>query len=119
MNKETESKYNELYDTYLEHYDPYILKRWEFFNLLNKYSKELSNDFELSDFNSEDYDIEEYIITNIIHRNCDNAYIYINGNKIEIIKIKNISEKDFNYIVKFCNKYNLDIVNIDDREDDE
>lgn len=38
---------------------------------------------------------------------------------VEIDDINDISEKDFNYIVKFCNKYNLDIVNINDREDDE
>lgn len=50
-------------------------------------------------------------------------YLYIilirSGDRIEIDDINDISEKDFNYIVKFCNKYNLDIVNIDDREDDE
>ena len=61
---------------------------------------------------------QNLMILNIIRNNCDDAYIYISGDRIEIDDINDISEKDFNYIVKFCNKYNLDIRNIDDREDE-
>ena len=117
MNKETEAKYDKLYESYLENYDCDILKRKDFFNILNKYSEDLPKNYKLEYYDTEIFSFEEQLITDIIHENCDNAYIYINGDRVEIDGIDDISEKDFNYIVKFCNKYNLDIVNIDDRED--
>jgi hypothetical protein len=117
MNKETEAKYDELYESYLMYYDCDILKRKDFFNILNKYSEDLPKDYILEYYDTEMFSFEEQLITDIIHENCDNAYIYISGDRVEIDGIDDISEKDFNYIVKFCNKYNLDIVNIDDRED--
>lgn len=118
MNKEIEAKYDKLYESYLENYDRDILKRKDFFNILTKYSEDLPKDYELESYDIEYYSFEEWLITDIIQCNCDDAYIYISGNRIEIDDINDISEKDFNYIVKFCNKYNLDIVNIDDREDE-
>lgn len=119
MNKETEAKYDELYESYLMYYDCDILKRKDFFNILNKYSEDLPKNYKLEDYDTEMFSFEEQLITDIIHENCDNAYIYINSDRVEIDGINDISKKDYDYIVKFCNKYNLDIVNIDDREDDE
>ena len=118
MNKEIETKYDKLYESYLENYDCDILKRKDFFNILNKYSEDFPKNYKLEYYDTEMFSFEEWLITDIIQYNCDDAYIYINGNRIEIDDINDISEKDFNYIVKFCNKYNLDIVNIDDREDE-
>lgn len=119
MNKEIEAKYDKLYESYLDWYNHDILKRREFFTILDKYFDDLPKDYELEYYNVKLFSFEEQLITDIIHENCDNAYIYIHGDRVEIDGINDISKKDYDYIVKFCNKYNLDIVNIDDREDDE
>lgn len=37
MNKETEAKYDKLYESYLDCYHYDILKRKEFFDILNKF----------------------------------------------------------------------------------
>lgn len=118
MNKELETKYDEIYAKYLECYYCDILKRKDFFDILIKYSEDLPKDYELEYYDTEYYSFEEWLITDIIQYNCDDAYIYISGNRIEIDDINDISKKDYDYIVKFCNKYNLDIVNINDREDE-
>lgn len=115
MNKETEAKYDKLYENYLENYDSDILKRKEFFDILTKYSDDLPKDYELENYDVEYFSFEEQLITDIIQYNCDDAYIYININKVEIEDIEDISEKDLNYIVKFCKKHNLDIININKR----
>lgn len=119
MNKETEAKYDKLYESYLKCYDIDILKRKEFFDILDKYSEDLPKDFEVDYYDYEFESFEEYIIKNILEFNCITVIVYVNNYNLEIDDINDISKKDFDYIVKFCNKYNLDIVNIDDREDNE
>lgn len=120
MNKEIEAKYDKLYESYLDWHNPDILKRREFFTILDKYFDDLPKDYELEYFETDWYSFEEQLIVDIIQENCTTVYdISIDGNRIEFEDIKSISQKDFDFIINFCNKYNLDIVNIDDREDDE
>lgn len=120
MNKEIEAKYDKLYESYLDWYNPDILKRREFFTILDKYFDDLPKDYELEYFETDWYSFEEQLIVDIIQENCATVYdISIDGNRIEFEDIKSISQKDFDFIINFCNKYNLDIVNIDDIEDDE
>lgn len=117
---EIEAKYDKLYESYLDWYNPDILKRREFFTILDKYFDDLPKDYELEYFETDWYSFEEQLIVDIIQENCTTVYdISIDGNRIEFEDIKSISQKDFDFIINFCNKYNLDIVNIDDREDDE
>lgn len=75
---------------------------------------------DFSELQTDWYSFEEQLIVDIIQENCATVYdISIDGNRIEFEDIESISQKDFDFIIKFCNKYNLDIINIDDREDDE
>lgn len=116
MDKELEAKYDKIYESYLECYDCDILKRKDFFNILTKYSDDLPKDYKLEYYDIEMFSFEEQLITDIIYENCDNAYIYINGNRVEIDGINDISKKDYDYIVKFCNKHNLNITNLKNRK---